>query len=546
VEYFKARRFLVSFDTSRLPQVFTDVLVIGTGVGGLRSALAAAEHGNVLLLAKQKPTESNTSKAQGGVAAVMAADDSIDAHIADTLSAGQGVCDTEVVRTVTGEAAERIDELIQWGGQFDMDGDSIALTREGGHSAARIAHAMGDATGREVANTLLGAVSKVPAIRMMANAFVLDLLVSDDNECLGAVMQDERGIRMVVWAKQTILATGGAGHIFRETTNSAIATGDGLAMAFRAGVELCDLEYYQFHPTALYVAGAARALISEAVRGEGGLLVNARGERFMPRYHELAELAPRDTVSRSIVTEVRETGHTCVYLDVRHIEKKHFQTRFPGIFKLCESFDLDVSKDLIPVRPAAHYMIGGVKTDAEGRTSISRLWASGEIACTGLHGANRLGSNSLLEGLVFGYHSGEAAGKLAAGETAGPRHPRIKIQLEAETDEIINVADVTNAMRATAWRNLGIERSSFHIEEARHMMQFWGRYVYDKEFQSSAGWELQNMLLVSSLFANSALMRTESRGVHYRTDFPKIDDDNWKVRIIAKRGDDLRTVPVTE
>lgn len=543
MDHFSDRRYLVSFDSALLPQVFSDVLAIGAGVAGLRAALAAARHGSVLVVSKSPADDSNTAQAQGGIAAAMDPSDSASAHTADTLEAGHGVCDPEVVGMVTEEAAGRIEELIGWGGTFDKEGSEIALAREGGHSVARIVHAMGDATGREVAETLLRKARETPAIQILTGAFVLDLIVGEDGACLGALVQDERRGRMILWAKQTVLASGGAGRLFRETTNPSIATGDGAAMAYRAGAEVCDVEYYQFHPTALYVAGASRALISEAVRGEGAFLVNGRQERFMPQYHERAELAPRDAVSRAIVSEIRETGHTCVYLDARHIAAAKFRARFPGISDLCSRFDIDVSHDLIPVRPAAHYMIGGVRVSREGASSVPRLWACGEVACTGLHGANRLGSNSLLEGLVVGYHAGDAAGRAAASEPGEAEHRRLKVAQKTGPEDI-DVNDVTNSLRATAWRSLGIERNRFRIEESIELMRFWGRYVYSREFRTAPGWELQNMLLVGRLLGEAALAREESRGVHFRTDFPEADDERWRVRIVQKLGEPLRFVPV--
>ena len=545
MDHFSDRRYLVSFDSAFLPQVFADVLVIGAGVAGLRAALAAARHGSVLLVSKSRADDSNTAQAQGGIAAAVGPADSASAHMADTLEVGQGACDSEVVRMITEEAPARIDELIAWGGKFDMEGGAIALAREGGHSVARIVHAMGDATGREVAETLLRKAGETPAIQILTGAFALDLIVGEDGACLGAIVQDERRGRMILWAKQTVLASGGAGRLFRETTNPPIATGDGAAMAYRAGAEVCDVEYYQFHPTALYVAGASRALISEAVRGEGAYLVNARQERFMPRYHERAELAPRDIVSRAIVSEIHETGHTCVYLDARHLGASKFRARFPGISDLCSRFDIDVANDLIPVRPAAHYMIGGIRVSREGASSVPRLWACGEVACTGLHGANRLGSNSLLEGLVVGYHAGDGAGRAASSKAGEPDHRRVKVAQKTGPEDI-DVSDVTNSLRAAAWRSLGIERNRFRIEESIELMRFWGRYVYSREFRTVPGWELQNLLLVGRLLGEGALAREESRGVHFRTDFPKADNGRWRVRIVQKLGESPRLVSLAQ
>ena len=535
MEHYSDRRFLVSFDSSSIPQIFSDVLVIGSGVAGLRAALTAAEGGEVLLIAKGQLEESNTSKAQGGVAVALGKDDSAAAHTVDTLAAGQGLCDEAIVRAITGEAPIRIAELTQWGAKFDQEDGHIALTREGGHSTSRIVHALGDATGKEVADTLIRRVRAVDGIQIMEGTFVLDLLTMPEEGCVGALLYDRTRGPMIVWAKATVLACGGAGRLFRETTNSPIATGDGVAMAYRAGAVLTDLEFYQFHPTALYVAGAARALISEAVRGEGGILRNARGERFMPKYHERAELAPRDTVSRAIVQEIRETGHTCAYVDVRHIPADRLVKRFPGIRDLCAQFDIDITREQIPIRPAAHYQIGGVQVDFEGRTSIPRLFACGEVACTGLHGANRLGSNSLLEGLVIGHHAGMAARARASSGSREAPHTRFRVRLTAARSDAIDVADVTDSLRALCWRSLGIERSRFGLDEVSHMLLFWGRYVMAREFRDRQGWELQNMLQIASLISEVAAMREESRGVHYRTDFTAINDAVWKLHLDVSR-----------
>jgi L-aspartate oxidase len=311
-------------------------------------------------------------------------------------------------------------------------------------------------------------------------------------------------------------------------------------MAWRAGAEATDVEFYQFHPTALYVAGAPRKLISEAVRGEGALLLNARGERFMPHYHERAELAPRDAVSRAIVNEIRETGRTAVYLDMRHIPSARLDLRFPGIRDLCARYDIDIAGDLVPVRPAAHYHVGGVRVDVNGRTTVPRLYACGEVAATGLHGANRLGSNSLLEGLVLGARAGDLAGRRAAAETDGITHGAIRHDVSPARHGAVDLHDVTNALRAVSWRNLGIERSRFSLEEALTMMTFWSRYVMDQEFAEEAGWQLQNMLVVAGLIAAAALRREESRGVHFRTDFPERIDPQWRAHLRLVRGRSAR------
>lgn len=542
MEHFPNRRYLVSFDAGLVPQIFCDVLVIGSGVAGLRAALSAAEGGNVIVACKGRLDESNTAQAQGGIAAAMSPKDDPADHMADTLTVGQGLCDEEVVRAITSEAPGRIRELVKWGACFDRTGEEIALAREGGHSAARVVHARGDATGREIAVTLIRHVQEHPDIKIMEGAFVLDLLTSSNGECLGALLQIRRGGLRIAWAKSTILASGGAGRVFRESTNPSTATGDGMAMAYRAGAVLKDVEFFQFHPTALYVAGASRSLISEAVRGEGGILLNARGERFMKKYHELGELAPRDAVSRAIVNEIRETGHTCAYLDMRHIP--NLKSRFPSIYDLCMQFDIDITKEQVPIRPAAHYMIGGVKVNLSGETNVPRLLACGEVACSGLHGANRLGSNSLLEGMVIGSRAGEEARRIANEIPGEAPHEKMQIRIAAPQRDEIDVADVTISLRALAWRDIGIERSRFNMDEAVHMMTFWGRYVMDKEFKSREGWELQNMLLAGRLIVESAMLREESRGVHFRSDHPQTDDANWRKHILVAKDRTYWTEPV--
>lgn len=341
---------------------------------------------------------------------------------------------------------------------------------------------------------------------------------------------------MLIWAQAVVLATGGLGQVYRETTNPRVATGDGFALAYRAGAVLTDVEFVQFHPTTLYVAGASRALISETLRGEGGVLRNQRGERFMPKYHDLAELAPRDVVSRSIVQEMQATGDTKVYLDLTHLSAEHLQARFPMIWQLCQSFDIDISKDLIPVRPSAHYMVGGVRTDHDAATSIQRLYAVGEVACTGLHGANRLGSNSLLEGLVFGRRAGQAVRRCLTNGAVRLPLRAVRSVLTAPTRGQIDLTDVANSLRSLMWRAVGIERQEPHLETAEETIDFWCGYVMDKEFMDPSGWEIQNMLTVAKLLVHSARVRTESRGVHYRTDYPEPDDAHWLRHLEIQRG----------
>lgn len=537
------RRYLIPFHAARLPHRFTDVLVIGGGVAGLRAAIAAAEAGaEVLLLTKDTIAESNTWYAQGGIAAVLQATDSYASHIADTEIGGAGLCDDKAVRVVIEEGPQRVLELLQWGANFDKDPNNpqgLAFTREGGHSAARIVHAYGDATGKELARTLIAAVQSRELIRTSERSFVLDL-ITHEGTCVGAIALIDGHIQ-IVWAKRTILASGGAGQLYRESTNPRIATADGHAMAYRAGAALQDMEMVQFHPTTLYVAGASRALITEAVRGEGAYLVDRNGYRFMGDYHPSKELAPRDVVSRAIVDQIRKTHHTHVYLDVRHLPSEAFLERFPSLAKLLKEFEIDPAKDLIPTHPAAHYMIGGVDADEFGRSSLPGLYAVGEAGCSGLHGANRLGSNSLLEGLAYGARAGADAAR-AARENNVKFPLKLDHKIPPSTKTELDITDVKSSLRSVMWRNVGIERDGQALAETREIIAFWARYVMDKVFwpqdpgnAALAGWEIQNMLTVSSLIATAAFTRTESRGCHFRQDYPKLDDSHWRLHLLWRR-----------
>jgi L-aspartate oxidase len=531
VKHRNLRRYLVGFDSSSLPQIFTDCLIVGGGVAGLRAALEVAANGpdlRVTIAAKSELRESNSFYAQGGVAAAIDPDDSPARHAADTLAAGCGLSDDEVVNLVCREAPERVRELVAWGTPFDREGDELALTREGGHSARRILHAAGDATGREITQTLMAQVRVNPRILVRERTFAIDLLTDDGGQCVGALLWTAPAGLTVCWSRQTILATGGAGQLYRETTNPLVATGDGLAIGYRAGAELVDLEFVQFHPTTLYIAGASRALVSETARGEGGRLVDRNGQRFMPDYAPDAELAPRDVVARSIVRQMAQTDSTCVYLDLRHLPRERLYARFPYIREICSSFDIDIARDLIPVRPAAHYMIGGLRVDLQGRTTLARLYACGECASTGLHGANRLGSNSLLEALVYGHRAGRDIVAALQGETAPLQPRRTRFAVDPSDRTVLDIADVRNSLRAVMWRNVGIERDQRHLRETEEIIEFWQSYVLDKEFDEPAGWELQNMLTLSRLVSRSALERAESRGTHFRTDFPERDDAHWQ------------------
>src|SRR6478735_8886037 len=394
-------RYLVSFDARQAYHQFTDILVIGAGIAGIRAALEVPSDLHVLVLNKDRLDESNSTYAQGGIAGVLSPEDTFQNHIEDTHVAGAGLCDPEVVEMVIREAPQQINDLIRFGVKFDLEGGGLALTREGGHSHRRIVHALGDATGHEVMRALLARAKATPNITLRGETFTLDLL-THEGRCVGAVVWRPGVGPALVWARQVILASGGCGMVYRETTNPPVATGDGMAAAWRAGAELRDMEFMQFHPTVLYVAGSARFLISEAVRGEGAYLRDRDGQRFMLDVDPRAERATRDVVSRAIFATMERTQHPNVYLDLSHLDPEHVRARFPGIARVCASFGLDITKDRIPVRPGAHYMVGGVTVDLHGHTTLPGLWAAGEVTSSGLHGANRLASNSLLEGLVFG------------------------------------------------------------------------------------------------------------------------------------------------
>ncbi len=525
------RRYLISFSARSLPHIFTDVLVIGSGAAGLRAAIEAAEHCQVILITKRPFEESNTYYAQGGLAGVMAASDSLEDHISDTVKTGCGMCDEQVVRKVITAAPQHIRQMHDWGVRFDSRNGEFLLGREGGHGASRIVHAGGDATGKALSDVLVKRATQAENIKIFEECFAIDLLTDppeggDGATCLGAITYNQRyGIQMIL-AGRTILASGGAGTLWRESTNPSCATADGIAMGFRAGAPISDAEMMQFHPTTLYVAGATRSLISEAVRGEGAYLVDRKGRRFMNDYHEMGELAPRDVVCRAIHEQTRKTNFTHVFLDVRHLGSEKFARRFPHIDRICRSFGINAATDLIPVRPAAHYMIGGVRSDAEGRTALDALYACGETACTGLHGANRLASNSLTEALIFGQRCGELAGAEAADEKNRLTPRLLDFSNEQSQRTELDLTDIRNSLRSLMWRNVGIARHGDRLKETVEIISFWGRYVLDKEFWAQDGWEIQNMLTVAYIIGRCALLRTESRGVHLREDYPN-SDPQW-------------------
>jgi L-aspartate oxidase len=515
------RRYLVRFDPKWIPHMFADVLILGSGIAGVRAALAVDPKLRVVVVSKDRADLSNSAWAQGGIAGVLDPADDIKNHTADTITAGAGLCDPEVVEAVVASAPELIRELESFGAVFDQENGRLALTMEGGHSHPRVAHALGDATGKEVMRALIDRVRGTRGVEVWEQTFTIDLL-THDGVCRGALVWNEQHGKTFVWAKQTILCTGGAGRLYRETTNPSIATADGHAVAYRAGAQLRDMELMQFHPTVLYIAGSSRHLITEAARGEGGRLVDANGDRFMGDYDARWELAPRDVVSRAITSQMDKTRHPCVYLDLRHLPQELITERFPHIGQLCREFGLDLKRDLIPVRPGAHYMIGGVTVDLDGRTSVPGLWAAGEVTSSGLHGANRLASNSLLEGLYYGLRCGRGASTAAAGIPDSFTAPPLSSDWESSLpeDDELNLADLRNALTSLMGRNVGIRRNADDLKQAAGQVEFWDRYVSTREFRTVEGWELQNMLLVARLMIESALARDESRGVHFRDDFP--------------------------
>ena len=530
-----SNRYLLSFDSRTALHRFTDVLVIGAGIAGLRAALEISSTTGVHVVTKDRITESNSSYAQGGIASVLSPEDNFANHVDDTMVAGDGLCDRTVVETVIREAPAEIEKLIEFGTNFDQENGQLALTREGGHSHRRIVHALGDSTGHEVMRAIIAKAKAAKNVTMWDDTFTIDLL-THEGACVGAVVWRPNVGTILLWAKQVILASGGCGMVYRETTNPPVATGDGMAIAYRAGAALRDMEFMQFHPTVLYVAGSARYLVSEAVRGEGAYLRDINGVRFMPNEDPRAELAPRDIVSRAIFRTMERTQHPNVYLDLSHLERNLVLTRFPGINKVCRGFGLDITKDRIPVRPGAHYMMGGVTVDAEGRTSLPNLWAAGEVTSSGLHGANRLASNSLIEGLVYGASCGRGAMRALEANSrplqALPLHYTVR---DDDPDDHLDVADLTSSLRSLMVRKMGIVRDRARLDEARRDVDFWCRYVLGREFDKRQGWELQNLLTVARLMIDAATTREESRGTHFRSDFPQRDDNAWGHRHVESQ-----------
>jgi len=509
-----------------LPLEVTDFLIIGSGIAGLRAAIELAPYGEVCLLCKDEPSESNTEYAQGGIAVALSDEDEVRLHYNDTMVAGDGLCDSEAVKILVEEGPHYIMELIAWGTEFDREGTRLAFTREGAHSKKRILHAHGDSTGKEIVRALLKKAKSYPTIRFYPQCYTKELLVERDR-CLGVIyLNENRKSFHSLYASATLLATGGAGRVYSQTTNPPFATGDGMAIAFQGGATMMDMEFVQFHPTSLFLPHSPRFLLSEALRGEGGYLRNINGKRFMENYHPLAELAPRDVVSRAIISETAKTGAKWAYLDLTHLKPSFLRKRFPKIFDTCLTYNLDLGRDLIPIHPAAHYMMGGVKTDLWGRTTLRGLYAAGEVACTGVHGANRLASNSLLEGVVYGARSGRAMG---SDKNPIPS-PSAKYILEKEERSLRreDFEQIRQEINKMMWEKVGIVRDKVGLDEAIGCLK---KCHYLSQYHPLDRYEMEtlNIYLVGMLIVVSALRREESRGAHYRKDFPHPDDEKWKL-----------------
>jgi L-aspartate oxidase len=535
--------------TNSIKTYHADYVVAGSGIAGLRAAIELSTAGKVLVLAKSNLSDSATAWAQGGIAVALSDEDEIGLHEQDTINAGDGLCRHEAVALLVEEGPKYITQLIEWGTEFDRAGTKLAFTREAAHSRSRILHAHGDSTGREISRALLARAHTIPHLHLRAHAFTTDLIVEKGRVAGLHFIDETDGSLHEVRANAVLLATGGLGQIYRETTNPDVATGDGMAIAYEAGAVLSDMEFVQFHPTALAIKGAPRFLLSEALRGEGGILRNVNLERFMKRYNEAQELAPRDIVARAIVSEMHRTSSAYVYLDMTNKSEEFLKKRFPRIYETCSSYGLDLATDMAPVCPAAHYMMGGVKTDLCGRTSVPGLYAAGETATTGVHGANRLASNSLLEGLVFGARAGltmmqdAPAGKKYPGALPGspaPQPPNSgtapKEHMKTESKDSPLCAAFTK-IRDLMWREVGILRSGKELADAIKQLQ--SLELPQSAKPGRADHELRNLHTLALLIARSALAREESRGSHYRSDFPYRDDDDFSKHSAVQKSKEV-------
>ncbi len=511
-----------------------DFIVVGAGVAGLRAAIGLAHSGaRVLVVTKEALAESNTHYAQGGIAVAIGGQEDVALHLRDTIDAGDGLVHRDAARVLVEEGPRRVEELLRWGTAFDHENGRLMLTREGAHSRNRILHAHGDATGAEIARSLLRHARAVENIELREWTTTIDLDI-EDGEVLGVTLLDPHGHVRLARARAVLLASGGAGQVYSDTTNPAVATGDGIAMAWRAGAEIAGMEFYQFHPTALSLPGAPRFLLSEALRGEGAWLRNAQGDRFMERSHPLQELAPRDVVARAITREGTgpDGAPLPVYLDMRHVTAIDPATRFPGISKFLAAHGLDLRRDLIPVRPAAHYLMGGIRTDVNGRTSLPRLFAAGEAACTGVHGANRLASNSLLEGLVFGARAADA---MIGADYNAPPSPSRTPGPEPASSPSASAAVLRHELSRIMWEKAGLLRDAEGLRAARQELAA----MSIPDIRDRPTLELRNLHIAGQLIVASALAREESRGAHYRNDFPHRDDARFARHSIVAKGRDV-------
>jgi len=525
-----------------------DFVVIGSGIAGLSFALKAAKHGSVAVITKREGSDTNTAWAQGGIACVTSDEDSFELHVRDTLGAGAGLCDEAVVRTIVTEGPQRIRELMELGLQFDEREVSghreLDLAKEGGHSKRRVLHVR-DVTGKEIEETLLRELGRQSHVQLLENHMAVDLITAAklgfaaEDRCLGVyVLHEKTGEVATIRADQIVLATGGCGKVYLYTTNPDIATGDGVAMAWRAGVEIANMEFIQFHPTCLFHAEAKSFLISEAVRGEGGILRNNRGDDFMKRYDSRGSLAPRDIVARAIDAEIKRSGAKCVLLDITHKSPEFIRERFPHIYQTCLRFGIDMLKQAIPVVPAAHYQCGGVKTDINGATSLSGLYAIGEVACTGLHGANRLASNSLLEGLVVAHRAATTATTRSARKQQIPLSEWQSGNVQ-DVDELVVIYHNWDEIRRLMWDYVGIVRTDKRLQRAsarlrnlqREIREFYWNFKVSVDLL-----ELRNLAAVAALIVDSALCRKESRGLHYTLDYPQTDEQQFKHDTLLSRG----------
>ncbi|OPX42442.1 L-aspartate oxidase [Ruminiclostridium hungatei] len=513
-----------------------DVIIIGSGIAGVYTALEIPEGCSIGIITKETLDISNSVLAQGGIAVSLdEQNDSPQLHFKDTLFAGAGLCNDESVWVLVEEAADNIKKLCSIGVNFDKSGQQLSLTREGAHSVNRIIHS-GDTTGKEVCDKLIEEAQKRSNISMFERHFAVDLVVRNE-KCIGVLVYDETAEKMKLFtARNTVIATGGFGQIYSHTTNPEVATGDGVGMCLRVGAEAMDMEFVQFHPTVLYHPKDKSFLISEAVRGEGAMLKNSRGERFMHKYHELAELAPRDVVSRAIFQEMTISGSANVFLDITFKSREYLENRFPNIFRTCLEYGIDISKDFIPVAPAEHYCMGGIKTDVNGMTNIENLYACGEVACTGIHGANRLASNSLLEGLVFGRKIAKKISETSGANSLTQEETDMQTNFSLNRDSDTVLKDMKEEIQTTMTKYVGIIRNEQGLATAKEILNGIHLRFLDIWGFSLVKLEVANMLTVANLVIEAALERKESRGAHFRSDFDKPDDVNWKRNIVKVLG----------